>query len=186
MEEGPRTAPKNRNLRITHIKPKDTFKRQALKTLYQTPRRNKSLTTKKGISTISHRLQKTYRKITTYKPSTYTIGLIAIAIAIFLLGGGIYDLLEQGTVPVAAFTEIGGQGRLLFFYPYPSLNDQFIAESAFIMILYALGTAGLLLTYQSTKYAYKPRQAYITLIAGLVFLTLSFMFLEIIFNSRIG
>ncbi|MEM2102914.1 MAG: hypothetical protein QXM22_05315 [Candidatus Bathyarchaeia archaeon] len=149
-------------------------------------RRNKPLTTKKGISTISYRLQKAYRKITTYKPSTYTIGLIAVAIAIFLLGGGIYDLLEQGTVPVAAFTEIGGQGRLLFFYPYPSLNDQFIAESAFIMILYALGTAGLLFAYQSTKYAYKPRQAYITLIAGLVFLILSFMFLEIIFNTRIG
>jgi len=116
----------------------------------------------------------------------YTIGLIAIAAAIFLLGGGVYDLLQQGAVPVAAFTEIGGQGRLLFFFPYPSLNDQFIAESAFIMVLYALGAAGLLITYQSTKYAYKPRQAYITLIAGLVFVLLAFLFLEIIFFSRIS
>jgi len=139
---------------------------------------------KKRTASISYYLQKAYWKITTFKPSTFALAMVAIAIAIFLLGGGVYDLLEQGTVPVAAFTEIGGEGRLLFFFPYPSLNDQFIAESAFIMVLYAIGAAGFLITYQSTKYAYKPRQAYITLLAGIVFILLAYFFLEYFFYAR--
>jgi hypothetical protein len=153
---------------------KDIFKRQNPTKQYS----------RQTMSSIKHYLQKTYWRITTYKPSTYTIALAATAIAIFFLGGGIYDLLQQSQIPVAAFTEIGGQGRFLFLYPYPSLNDQFIAESAFIMILYAIGAAGLLITYQSTKYAYKPRQAYIMLIAGLMFVILAYILLEIIFYSR--
>lgn len=136
------------------------------------------------MSSIQHYLQKTYWKITTYKPSTYTIAFIAIAAAIFFLGGGIYDLLEQSQIPIAAFTESGGQGRFLFLYPYPSLNDQFIAESAFIMILYVIGAVGLLFTYQSTKYAYKPRQAYMYLLTGLVFVMMAYLLLEVIFYTR--
>jgi hypothetical protein len=139
---------------------------------------------KKTSSSISYYLQKLYWKITTYKPSTYTLGIIAIAAAIFLLGGGIYDLLERSSVPITAYTEIGGEGRLLFFYPYPSLNDQFIAESIFIMVLYGLGAAGFLIVYQSTKYVYKPRQAYITLLAGMVFIIMAYLLLEIIFYKR--
>jgi hypothetical protein len=136
------------------------------------------------MSSIKHYIQKTYWKIINFKPAMNTVAIIALAIAIFLLGGGIYDLLEQSTMPIAAYTESGGAGRFLFLYPYPSLNDQFIAESAFIMILYSIGAAGFLITYQSTKYAYKPRQAYIMLLAGLIFIILSYIFLEIIFYSR--
>jgi hypothetical protein len=136
------------------------------------------------MSSIKHYLQKTYWKITTYKPSTFAIALIAIAASIFFLGGGVYDLLEQSQIPIAAFTESGGQGRFLFLYPYPSLNDQFIAESAFIMILYAIGAAGFIITYQSTKYAYKPRQAYMYLLTGLIFIFMAYLLLEIIFYSR--
>ena len=129
-------------------------------------------------------LQKAYWRITTYKPSTFTIALIVIAAAIFLLGGGVYDLLEQSTIPIAIFTQSGGQGGFLFLYPYPSLNDQFIAESAFIMILYAIGFMGFYITYQSTKYSYKTRQAYIMLIAGLMFIILAYVLLEYIFYLR--
>lgn len=136
------------------------------------------------MSSITHYLQKTYWRLVTYKPSTYTIAFIALAAAIFLLGGGVYDLLEQSSIPIAIFTTSGGQGSFIFFYPYPSLNDQFIAESAFIMILYAIGIMGFLITYQSTKYAYKPRQAYIMLLTGLIFIILAYMLLEIIFYKR--
>jgi hypothetical protein len=136
------------------------------------------------MSSIKHYLQKTYWKITTYKPSAHAIAFIAIAIAIFLLAGGIYDLLEQSQIPIAVFTQSGGQGRFLFLYPYPSLNDQFIAESVFIMILYTIGVIGFLFTYQSTKYAYKPRQAYLMLLTGLIFIALAYILLELIFYSR--
>jgi len=41
-----------------------------------------------------------------------------------------------------------------------------------------LGFMGLLAIYQSTKSAYKPRQAYMLLIIGVALLLLSFVFLE--------
>jgi len=110
--------------------------------------------------------------------------LVIVIAAIFLLGGGIYDILEAGSVPIAIFSESGGTGVFIFLYPYPSLNDQFIAESAFIMILYALGFIGFYVTYQSTKYAYNPRQAYITLIVGLMLTLMAYGLLEYIFYLR--
>jgi hypothetical protein len=136
------------------------------------------------MSSVKRYLEKAYWRITTYKPSTFTIVLIAIAAAIFLLGGGVYDVLEQSQIPIAIFTESGGTGSFIFLYPYPSLNDQFIAESAFIMILYAFGFMGLYVTYQSTKYAYNPRQAYVMLITGLTFILLAYALLEYIFYLR--
>lgn len=136
------------------------------------------------MSSIMRNLQKAYWRITTYKPSGYTLGFIAVALSIFFLGGGVYDVIQQSTVPIAIFTQSGGQGGFLFLYPYPSLNDQFIAESAFIMILYAMGFMGLYLTYQSTKYAYNTRQAYLMLIAGLMFFILAYALVEYIFYLR--
>jgi hypothetical protein len=122
--------------------------------------------------------------MTTYKPSTFTVVLIIIIGAIFLLGGGIYDILDAGRVPIAIFTQSGGTGVFVFLYPYPTLNEQFISESAFIMILYAVGFMGFYITYQSTKYAYNPRQAYLMLIAGLMFMLLAYALLEYIFYLR--
>jgi len=137
-------------------------------------------------SSIRHYLQRTYWRVTTYKPSTYAVAFIVLGVAIFLLGGGVYDILEQSSIPIAIFTTSGGAGSFIFLYPYPSLNDQFIGESIFIMILYAIGIIGFIITYQSTKYAYKPRQAYLMLIAGLTFLLLAYMLLEYIFHIRSG
>jgi hypothetical protein len=136
------------------------------------------------MSSLRHYLQKTYWRITTYRPSPWAIALIVLAFAIFLLGGGVYDLLEQSSIPIAIFSSSGGAGSFIFLYPYPSINDQFIAESILIMILYGIGIIGLLITYQSTKYAYKPRQAYIMLLAGLFFTLIAYAMLEYIFYLR--
>jgi hypothetical protein len=138
------------------------------------------------MSSVRRYLEKAYWRITTYKPSTFTTALIIITIAIFLLGGGVYDVLEQSKVPIAIFTQSGGYGGWVFLYPYRSLSDQFIAESVFIMILYAFGFAGFYMTYQSTKHAYNPRQAYIMLIGGITFILLAYVLLEYIFYIRSG
>jgi hypothetical protein len=136
------------------------------------------------MSSVKRYVEKAYWRITTYKPSTFTVVLVAVAAAIFLLGGGVYDILEQNYIPIAIFTSSGGQGQFIFLYPYASLNDQFIAESMFIMILYAIGFMGLYVTYQSTKYTYNPRQAYVMLVAGLMFILLAYALLEYIFYLR--
>ncbi|HUV98342.1 MAG TPA: hypothetical protein VMW14_02435 [Candidatus Paceibacterota bacterium] len=91
--------------------------------------------------------------------------------SIFLLGGGIYDIVEQ---PVIAF--ISG-GRIIPYYP-EALNEQLVGESIAIMILYSLGAIGLLMTYQSTKYAYSPREAYTMILIGLLIFIIGWVAVE--------
>jgi hypothetical protein len=67
-------------------------------------------------------------------------------------------------------------GRFLFLYP--QLSEQFISDSIVAMTVYGLGIIGLLVIYQSTKYVYKPRQAYMMMIVGIVLLLLAYTFLE--------
>lgn len=112
-----------------------------------------------------------YRTISTAKPSTLILSAIAIAIAIFLFGGGLYDIIMR-PLP-AIYTSRSG-----FLFLYPQLSEQFISDSLVAMILYSLGIVGLLSIYQSTKYAYKPRQAYLTFLVGVIFLLLAYVLLE--------
>lgn len=123
-------------------------------------------------------LRKAYRKLTTAKPSIFIIALLVASLAVFLLGGGVYDILEK---PLIAFPI--SQTRILFFYPY-SLHEQAISESLYIMVSYAIGAVGLLLMYQSTKYAYKPRQAFIMLLAGVAFMLMAYFFIENLIWSK--
>lgn len=135
---------------------------------------------RKSASTVSYHLQKTYWRIVTLKPSTVLLAILAIAASIFLLGGGIYDILEQ---PVVAF--VSG-GRVIPYYPQ-ALNEQLLGESITAMILYSLGVAGLFLTYQSTKYVYNPREAFTTLLIGLLLLLVGWVIVEFfLFPSTIS
>lgn len=122
-------------------------------------------------------MQRAYWKIVTIKPSLLLVAVVVTAASIFFLGGGVYDLLEQPAFAIFI------QGRPYFAYPY-SLSEQFLGESMFVMILYGLGAAGLLLTYQSTKYAYRPRQAYMLLMMGTLLIIISYIFVEYAFIAR--
>jgi len=127
---------------------------------------------KKRISSLSFFMQKAYWKIMTAKPSILVIATLAVAASIFLLGGGIYDFLEK---PLLAIVASGG--RLIVVYPY-ALNEQFLVESIIVMTLYAIGVAGFFLTYQSTKYAYRPRQAFILLLVGFFLIIAAYLLIE--------
>jgi len=127
---------------------------------------------KKRISSLSFFMQKAYWKIMTAKPSILVIATLAVAASIFLLGGGIYDFLEK---PLLAIVASGG--RLIVVYPY-ALNEQFLVESIIVMALYAIGFAGFFLTYQSTKYAYRPRQAFILLLVGFFLIIAAYLLIE--------
>jgi len=117
---------------------------------------------RKSATSLSYYLQKTYWKLVTLKPSTILLATLAIAASIFLLGGGIYDILEQ---PIIAFRT--QSGRIITYYPQ-ALNEQLLGESIAAMILYSLATLGLLLMYQSTKHAYNPREAFTMLLIGVL------------------
>ncbi len=115
--------------------------------------------------------RKTYQKITTAKPSLFLVAAIVTGASLFLLGGGIYDILEQPLLGIPI-----GQ-RVLFFYP-GTLGEQTVLDSMFAMTSYFFGAMGILLMYQSTKYAYRPRQAFMILLIGAVFFLMAYFLME--------
>ncbi|HXX86927.1 MAG TPA: hypothetical protein VEH86_00580 [Candidatus Acidoferrum sp.] len=125
---------------------------------------------KRGISSASFSMTKLYHRISTIKLSTLIISALTISFTVFLFGGGLYDII---TAPLPAATY---QGRILLVYP--DLSQQFIADSIVAMTIYAVGVAGVLMIYQSTRYAYKPRQAYLMFMIGIAFLFIAYIFLE--------
>ncbi len=53
------------------------------------------------------------------------------------------------------------------------------------MISYVMGFFGVFLMYQSTKYAYKPRQAYMLLLTGVICLILAYIYIENLLYSKL-
>ena len=125
---------------------------------------------KKRTSSTSFSLSRWFEKISSARPSSFVISIIVISYAIFIFGGGLYTIISS---PLPAFYT--GKG---FIFLYPDLGQQFISDSVIAVMLYAIGFVGLLAVYQSTKYAYKPRQAYMMLIIGVTLLLLAYIFLE--------
>jgi hypothetical protein len=111
-----------------------------------------------------------FRRISTAKPSTFLVTIIVISYSIFLFGGGLLTIISH-PLPSAYY---GGK----FYFLYPELSSQFISDTIISVMLYAIGFAGLLAIYQSTKYAYKPRQAYMMLVIGVTLLLIAYIFIE--------
>ena len=133
---------------------------------------------KRNLSSLSFSLNRIYRAITTAKLSGFIVSVIAISIAVFIFGGGLYDLIVK-PLPAVYYN-----GQFLFLYP--QLSEQFISDSIIAMSVYALGIIGMITVYQSTKYAYKPRQAYMLLMIGFVLVFLAYIFLEESIRIKLG
>ncbi|MEM3730656.1 MAG: hypothetical protein QW667_00530 [Candidatus Bathyarchaeia archaeon] len=133
---------------------------------------------KKQISSLSYSINRLYRAIATAKPSTLILSAIVIAIAVFLFGGGLYTMIMK-PYPAVYY---GGR----FYFLYPELGAQFVTDSIVATILYSIGIIGLFAMYQSTKYAYKPRQAYMTFIVGFILLFLAYILLESSIQLKLG
>ncbi|MGB9959505.1 MAG: hypothetical protein ACPLKQ_03160 [Candidatus Bathyarchaeales archaeon] len=129
---------------------------------------------KKTVSSMSYSMQRLQRRISTIKPSNFVLAGIAIAFAVFLFGGGLYSII------VKPYPAVYYGGRFLFVYP--QLSEQFISDSLIAMILYAMGIVGLATMYQSTKYAYKPRQAYLMFLVGVALLIIAYVSVEAIMH----
>jgi hypothetical protein len=127
---------------------------------------------KKTISSMSYSFNKVYHRISSMRPSTFILTIIAMAVAIFLFGGGVYDVVYR-PYPAIYSNSTGG-----FIFLYPGLSSQFLSDSIFAAVSYTLGVVGLIVMYESTKYAYSPRQAYFMLIGGILLLFLAYAFLE--------
>jgi hypothetical protein len=119
---------------------------------------------------MSFSLNRWFRKVSTTAKSSFIITTVVLSYALFLLGGGLYAIINQP--PPSAFF----QDR--FYFLYPDISGQFLSDTVISVILYSLGFVGLLAIYQSTKSAYKPRQAYMTLVIGIALLLIAYIFIE--------
>jgi hypothetical protein len=126
---------------------------------------------KKGASDSSYSMGNLYERISSLKPSSLVIMLAGVIIAILLLSGTIFSFTSGsgGTV---------GYYNNQFIWFYPDLSGQYLSENIITLAVYAIGFVGLLSIYQSTKSAYKPRQAYMLMIIGVSLLLISYMVLE--------
>ena len=127
---------------------------------------------KKQSESVPFSLSRWFRKIATAEPSTFTISMITLSFAIFLFGGGLWTIINYATIQPSMYY------NNQFLFLYPGLGNQFIADTVVAVALYVMGLIGMLAIYQSTKYVYKPRQAYMTLIVGVTLLLLAYLFLE--------
>jgi len=125
---------------------------------------------KKRSADVSFSLSRWFRRISTTTPSTLVLTIVGIGYSVFLLAGGLYTLIQK---PVPAYVS---SSAIIFIYP--GISGQFVSDTIIACILYAFGFAGLFVIYQSTKSAYKPRQAYMLLIIGVTFLVISYLLLE--------
>jgi len=64
-----------------------------------------------------------------------------------------------------------------FYFLNPYLSQQFVSDSIIAAIIYSLGVIGLIAIYQSTRYIYRPRQAYMMLLVGFALTLMAFIFL---------
>jgi len=119
-----------------------------------------------------------YKRISSTKQSNLLIPVVSISIVIFLLGGGLYSMIVK-PLPAVYYG-----GRFLFLYP--QLSEQFISDSIVAITLYAFGIIGLIIIYQSTKSVYKPRQAYMMLLAGIVLSLIAYIFLEAVILQKLS
>jgi hypothetical protein len=127
-------------------------------------------------SSWSYSLQKAGVRIATYRPSIFLIAGVILAAAIFLLGGGIYDILMWSQMN--PYILLSG-GRYLSYIPY-SIHEQVLMGSIGVMILYTLSTGGLLMIYQSTRYIRNPRQASLLIKIGAALMLIAFVAIEVV------
>ena len=112
---------------------------------------------------ISVSITKACRRLTAYKPSALVMAFVGVAVAIMLLGGLLYDITARPAVALPR------PGAIWVAYPL-TLLEQFLIESIEAMLFLALGFAGILLIYESTKYADDPYRAAVRFVVGVVLL----------------
>jgi len=129
------------------------------------------------LSKISKRLNRLRNiRLTFSRPSLSLITLVLLTITVFILGGGVYDVLET---PLAVLPTPGNP----IFY-YPGLTEQLLNESIIFILFLIMGIAGGYLAYRSTRYAYRPREARMFLLIGLALMIVAFLGSEILLTLK--
>jgi hypothetical protein len=125
---------------------------------------------KKQASSLPFSISRWFRKISTMQPSSFAITVAVMGVAVLLFSGITYDIVNQ---PLPSYYT-GSR----FYFLYPSLGEQFLFDTVAAVILYVAGLVGLLALHRSSRHAYNPRQAYMTMVIGITLVFVSYLFLE--------
>jgi hypothetical protein len=117
-------------------------------------------------------LHKATVRLVAYRPSPILFAAVIMGVSIFLLGGGVYNILMT---PISVLPY--GSGRFISFIPY-RIHEQLLTGSIGVMILYVIGAVGLLVIYQSTKYIRNPTQVSLLTKVGVALLVVAFIAVE--------
>ncbi len=110
---------------------------------------------------------------------TILLYLVIVAFTVFVISGGIYVILEK---PLAILPR--GSGWTFIYRG--SIHLQTLNESIVAAIVYIMGILGLYMLLRSTRLVYRPRQAYIMLIIGLLVTLISVYYSIMLIQSKIG
>lgn len=113
------------------------------------------------------------------KPSTTVLALAVVIFVGFVLAGGVYDILEH---PISLLPTSYGYSVVI----QGTLGQQTLNESLIAAFLYFLGLAGLYMLLRSTRYAYRPRNAYLLLILGTMTVLIVVAYSTQLINTKIG
>jgi len=113
------------------------------------------------------------------KPSTTLSIVIVLAFVIFVMAGGVYDILEH---PISLLPTATGYSVLI----RGTLGQQTLNESLIAGFLYMLGLGGLYMLLRSTRFAYRPRNAYLLLIIGTLTILIVAYYSNALIVSKVG
>ena len=113
------------------------------------------------------------------KPSTTLLSIIVVLFVGFVLAGGIYDILEH---PISLLPTSYGYSVVI----QGTLGQQTLNESLIAAFLYFLGLAGFYMLLRSTRYAYRPRNAYLLLILGTITVLMVVFYSTQLITTKIG
>lgn len=113
------------------------------------------------------------------KPSMTVLIFSVIIFVGFILAGGVYDILER---PISLLPSPTGYSVVI----KGTLGQQTLNESLIAAFLYMLGLGGLYMLLRSTRYAYRPRNAYLLLILGTLTVLIVVFYSNTLLTAKIG
>jgi len=111
-----------------------------------------------------------------FKPSKTLITFVLVVVAIFILGGGVYDIMET---PISVLPTPSNP-----VWYFQGMTAQTLNESFIFILFLIIGISGGYLAFRSTRRAYRPREARLFLAIGVAMMVVAFIGSEVIITWK--
>lgn len=133
-----------------------------------------------ALSKLLDRLKQIRLPSLSFRLSASIITVLVVAVSIFILGGGVYDIIQ------------GLQGELIALLPTPSypqfyyqgMSDQTFNESAYFILFLIIGVSGGYISFRSSRHAYHPKEARMLLLIGIAMMLVATIGCEVILSWK--